>query len=461
MKRKSKKKDKFNGLKLTLMRHLGVDIPKDQGDTWCGGELTPEQIAYSIDDVRYLVPLAEKELVEIREQGLEATLLLETMLLPIVVDMECRGIAINRVDLEKQLGPAREAATQSEMEVRRLLGDGCPKLGYHEGIKKWFLDKLGVKLENCQEPTLMECPHPAARALAKYTKTKKVADDMETWLERSARDGKLHTTFKPLGAETGRFSSEEPNLQNVPRGARSCFVPSDLSRILVDCDYSQIEMRIIAAVSGDATMIEEFRNGEDIYLKVASQVLVKPQDQVTKDVRKVIKAVVLGTMYGSGIGKLVEQIQDNLHVKVSEDEAYRIQRGFFSRYPAVSRWYHGAKSGQESITEARTLIGRRKLIPTEVNGWRRFVSKTNYIIQGTAADCLKLAMLELAPLLTPFNAWMVLTVHDELVIDCPREHAAEVERLTVDTMVGAASRILGGVVPIEVESKICENWGEK
>lgn len=275
-------------------------------------------------------------------------------------------------------------------------------------------------------------------------------------------DGRIHAQFKPLGTVAGRFSSADPNLQNVGRGAlRSCFRPSDESLVLVVADYSQIELRVAAAIAKDNVMLDAFRSGEDLHRKTAAAVLNKDVEAITKADRQLAKAVNFGLLYGQGAEGLVRYAKTSYGVTLESEQATSIRSAFFKHYTGLSRWHKQAWNKVKSTTEVRTLLGRRRLIRKEASDWEIFTTLVNTPVQGTSADALKIAMVELAPKLAPYNGWMVATVHDELVIECARSSADDVRNLCVEVMVAAANQILKNAVPIEVEAKVCECWGNK
>jgi DNA polymerase-1 len=275
-----------------------------------------------------------------------------------------------------------------------------------------------------------------------------------------SRDGRLHTSFNQTGAATGRLSSSNPNLQNIPirtalgREIRAAFIPREGWRLLV-ADYSQIELRLLAHFSGDELLLEAFRNGEDIHTRTASEVLGVPPLMVTPEARRSAKAVNFGIVYGiSGFGLAAQ-------LGISRAEAEKYIRNYFERYSGVRRFI------DETIAEVRrtgvthTLFGRERPIP-DINSrnpnLRGFAERTavNSPLQGTAADLIKLAMVRIDAALEAggLRAAMLLQVHDELVFECPPE---ELEVLT-----GLVNREMEGVralkVPMLVDVGTGENW---
>lgn len=274
------------------------------------------------------------------------------------------------------------------------------------------------------------------------------------------RTGRLHTSFNQTGAATGRLSSSNPNLQNIPirtelgREIRAAFVPRAGWKLLV-ADYSQIELRLLAHMSGDRVLVEAFRNGEDIHTRTAAEVLGIPPLMVTPEARRSAKAVNFGIVYGISPFGLAAQ----LGITRAEAEVYI--RNYFERYAGVRRFIDETIATVRRTGVTRTLFGRERPIP-DINSRnpnaRGFAERTavNSPLQGTAADLIKLAMARIdAALETGGNrAAMLLQVHDELVFECPPEEVSAVSRLVKREMEGACQLN----VPLLVDVGVGENW---
>ena len=275
-----------------------------------------------------------------------------------------------------------------------------------------------------------------------------------------AGTGRLHTSFNPAGAATGRLSSSGPNLQNIPirtelgREIRAAFVPRDGWKLLT-ADYSQIELRLLAHFSGDPRLTESFRNGEDIHTRTAAEVMGVPPLMVTPEARREAKAVNFGIVYGiSGFGLAAQ-------LGIPRAEAEKYIRNYFARYAGVRRFIDAtiAEVRQSGVT--RTLFGRERPIP-DINSRnanaRGFAERTavNTPLQGTAADLIKLAMVRIHRKLEQ-DAWqaaMLLQVHDELIFECPPGEVAPLSALVKREMEGV--RELN--VPLVVEIGTGDNW---
>jgi DNA polymerase I len=270
--------------------------------------------------------------------------------------------------------------------------------------------------------------------------------------------GRVHTSFNQRGAATGRLSSSNPNLQNIPirtelgREIRAAFVPREGWQLIV-ADYSQIELRLLAHMSEDPVLVEAFRNGEDIHTRTAAEVLGVPAMLVTKEARNAAKAVNFGIVYGiSGFG-----LAANLGIPRKEAEAYI--RGYFERYAGVKRFIDSVVAQTRETGIAKTLLGRERPIP-DMNSRnpnaRGFAERTamNSPIQGTAADLIKLAMVRIDRKLAPFRTKLLLQVHDELVLEAPPEEIDEIKSLVKSEM----ESVIELKVPLVVDTGTGDNW---
>jgi DNA polymerase-1 len=274
------------------------------------------------------------------------------------------------------------------------------------------------------------------------------------------RTGRLHTSFNQTGAATGRLSSSNPNLQNIPirtelgREIRAAFVPREGWKLLV-ADYSQIELRLLAHMSGDALLVQAFREGEDIHTRTASEVLGVPPLMVTPEARREAKAVNFGIVYGISAFGLAAQLG------ISRGEAEKYIRNYFARYAGVRRFIDRTIAEVRQTGVTRTLFGRERPIP-EINSRnpnaRGFAERTavNSPLQGTAADLIKLAMVRIDAAFEAggYRSAMLVQVHDELVFECPPEELEAVSKLVKREMEGAVQLI----VPLVVDVGTGNNW---
>ena len=321
---------------------------------------------------------------------------------------------------------------------------------------------LGIALKNTNEDSLSECRHPVAKAISEYRKWKKIKEDAESRIGEIRPDGRIHGQFNPLGTDTGRFSSSEPNMQNIThKKLRTAFVAS-VGNVLVIADYSQIELRVAAYVSGDKRMIEAFVKGEDMHTKTASIVLGKSEKEISNEDRQLAKALNFGLLYGQSAEGLARYAKTRYGVEMTEKQAAKTRAVFFKHYDGLARWHAKAWSEVEctEVEEGRTILGRRILINPEASNWECFQAKTNLVVQGACSDGLKLALCEIHHAL-PKDAEIIAAVHDEIIVEAIEAQAEQVKKLLSKLMVGVFDKLFKKQVAIEVDAKICENWGER
>ena len=305
--------------------------------------------------------------------------------------------------------------------------------------------------------------HPIAERIITYRELAKLKGTyIEGLMGLIGNDDRIHTTLNQTTTATGRISSDSPNLQNIPirtpLGARvrDAFTASSDSKKLVVADYSQIELRILAHMSGEPALIEGFTSGEDVHARTASEVFDVRLESVTPELRRRAKMVNFGILYGiSGFG-LATRL-GNVHPA----EAERYIKRYLQRYPKVQEFIRNTLEEAEELGYTTTLFGRRRYVP-ELSNTNKNVRKLgeriafNARVQGTAADIIKVAMVDLYPRLSSLGAEMLMQVHDELVFDVDAEKVNEVASLAVERMVAACDLY----PPLEVEVKVGERWGQ-
>ncbi|MBO7311169.1 MAG: DNA polymerase I, partial [Clostridia bacterium] len=281
-------------------------------------------------------------------------------------------------------------------------------------------------------------------------------------LSRAAdENGRIHSLFNQTGTATGRLSSAEPNLQNIPvrtemgRIFRKYFVPSDSNHVIIDADYSQIELRLLAHISGDETMRDAFLSGEDIHTRTAATVFGVDASAVTPELRKRAKAVNFGIVYGIGEHSLSEDLG------ISRADAKEYIQSYLAGFPKVSEYLDGIKSKARENGYVVTEFGRKRYIP-ELSASNKNVQHfgervaMNSPIQGTAADIIKIAMIRVWEKLkkSGYDARLILQVHDELIIEAHVDCADEVKKILIECMENAVNFS----VPLSVEASMGSTW---
>ncbi len=272
-------------------------------------------------------------------------------------------------------------------------------------------------------------------------------------------DGRIHTSFSQTIAQTGRLSSTNPNLQNIPvrtelgREIRKAFI-TPKGRVFVSADYSQIDLRVAAALSKDKDMIQTFKDGVDLHQQTAAELYGVKLDEVTKDQRSNAKTINFGVLYGMSPHGL------SVATGMTREEAVQFIDRYYELRPGLAKYIEDTKAFARKNEYTETLFGRRRPCP-EINSNNYVVSQAaermavNVPIQGTSADIIKLAMIALAPKL-PEGANMLLQIHDELIVETDEKNAEEVAKIMKQTMQSVAD--IG--VPLASETAIGHNWGE-
>ena len=339
---------------------------------------------------------------------------------------------------------------------RQIGGILFEKLGLPGGKKT----KTGYST-NAEVLERLRGEHPIVPAILEYRTLTKLTSTYCQGLKKAiAADGRIHTTFRQTETRTGRISSVEPNLQNIPvrTGLGSelrRFFRAGEGMTLVDADYSQIELRVLAHMAGDPAMIEAFRSGSDIHAATAAQVFGLPPEDVTHEMRSRAKAVNFGIVYGISAFSLAQDIG------VSQSEAAAYIRSYMEKYAAIAAYMKRVVEEARAKGYAETLYGRRRYLPelTASNFQTRSFGERvarNMPIQGTAADIIKKAMIAVHRRLAEerMRARLILQIHDELILECPVEEAGKAAALLKEEMEKAAALD----VPLTVDAHTGDNW---
>ncbi len=324
-----------------------MELPKDLATSdWAAPRLSPEQLAYASNDVLHLHRLREALERELDLNGLGKVAEMEMQLLPVVVDMEFNGVPFDRLRAGELLRECEAKQSELLKELQASLGtDFNPN---SPAQVKQVLQAGGVNVDDTAEQTLAACADPLARRILAYRAAASPVKQIHTLLKAAGSDGRIHGSFNPTGADTGRFTSQKPNLQNISRGKlRSCIVAPQ-GAVLVVADYSQVELRIAAEIAGETRMLEAFERGEDLHIRTAALVLERLETDVTKGDRQLAKAVNFGLLYGQYPKGLVAYARTNYGVDLALDRAECIRRKFFEGYPPAPGLARGGLAqGQE------------------------------------------------------------------------------------------------------------------
>lgn len=349
----------------------------------------------------------------------------------------------------------------------------------HPQLAHWLFDELKLPVldktkkgaPSSNESVLLRLAkkHPAPALLLEYRSYKGNIEKITSWLENADERGRIHTNYKLFGTVTGRLSSEKPNLQQVPREGimRTCFGAPD-GWVFIEADYSQIELRIAAMLSGDRTMLRAYLTGEDLHLKTASETSGKRPQDVTKEERKKAKAVNFGFLYGMGASKFVDYARDNYDVEVSEAEAHEIRERFFRTYTRLRPWHDRQRRLVHRYERVQSPIGRIRHLPDVRSGDKSVRADAerqgiNSPVQSFASDLMLLSLVRLDRELPAREARVVGTVHDALLFEAREGSELKVAKTIKRVMedMDYVKKLFGAVidVPIEAEVSIGTNWG--
>ncbi len=418
-----------------------------------------------------LFALRDECVAQLEDRGMTALYRdIELPLLHVLFGMERRGFAIDRDKLDEIDVKFSELERQNVKRIRELCGRdinlNSPKqlshllfeemgIPYPERHAKSFSTKAEVLQKLSGEYEIVD-------QILKYRFNSKLKSSFIDGLKKAARrDGSVHTSFNQMATTTGRLSSTDPNLQNIPTRAeegrmlRSLFIPREKGNVLVDADYSQIELKLVAHFSGDPKMTDAFKNGMDIHVSTAAEVFDVPQSEVTDVMRREAKAVNFGIVYG------ISNFGLSHNINISQKKADEYIKRYFERFPDVKNYLDGLVEEAKSRGYAVTLYGRRRTIP-ELNSAkyaeRKFGERVamNTPLQGTAADIIKIAMVRVDNRLKNMKSKLILQVHDELIVDAAADEVDEVIDILKSEMEGAVALS----VPLNVVVAVGKNWME-
>ncbi len=427
-------------------------------------------VDYACADADMTGRLAKMFKPELEEAGLWSLFNdVELPLVPVLVNMERCGIALDTGLLKKMSQRLGEQLKKTEQEIYGYVGHqfniNSPKqLGsvlFDEiGLPSSRRNKSGYSTDASVLEELKEA-HPVVNLILNYRQLSKLKSTYIDALPEmvNLKTGRLHTSFNQTRTATGRLSSSEPNLQNIPvrgelgREIREAFVAPEGSRLL-SADYSQIDLRALAHLSKDRELVEAFKKDEDIHAATAVRLFDK--DEVTPDMRRLAKTVNFGVIYGmSGYG--LEQATE-----FSREEAEKFIASYFKKYPGVKKYLEDTKQKAREQGYVQTILGRRRYLP-EINSPNRTIREAaermaiNMPVQGSSADIIKVAMVKLYQEMKDrkLKSLLLLQVHDELIFEVPDIELGQIIEMVPRIMAGALTLD----IPLKIDLKIGKNWG--
>lgn len=430
-----------------------------------------ETYSESAASVVYIIRLFDIMRQKLSEVGAERLMSdIELPVAAVLADMEINGFKIDRSGIASY--GERLRSLEAEYSERIYMLAGCEfNINSPKQLGEVLFEKLGLpsgkktKTGYSTSADILEklCPYyPIVESILDYRQVTKLRSTYAEGLLREAdEDGRIHTNFKQTGTATGRLSSSEPNLQNIPiktelgREFRKYFVPENKDYILIDADYSQIELRILAHISGDENMIDAFVSGKDIHASTAATIFGVDVTEVTSEMRKRAKAVNFGILYGMGEFRL----SNDLGISIKQAKQYI--DSYINGYPKIAEYLERVKYEARRDGYVTTMMGRRRYIP-ELAGKNKILQgfgervAMNSPIQGSAADIIKIAMINVSKRLCGIDARLILQVHDELLVEASYQCADEARNILKTEMENAIKLS----VPLDVDISVGNNWFE-
>ncbi|OGC59703.1 hypothetical protein A3A70_00095 [candidate division WWE3 bacterium RIFCSPLOWO2_01_FULL_42_11] len=468
-------------------KYLDIDLDKSIRRSFetHSGELTEQQLIYSALDVITLLPICRQMIEELKKEKLVQIAHLEFQLIPVVADMESKGIKVDQnkwLEMIKQMELKRNDAESLIQEYllpyyeksQSDLFGGKPKvinLNSPLQVLEAFR-KVGIDIPSTGVKILMQTNHDLAKMLLEYRKYEKLLSAFGNGiLEKiNPKTGRLHPNFIQMGADTGRFSCNNPNLQQIPATAtfRECFIPESGYDFVV-CDYSQQELRVLASLSKDPLLMKAYKDDLDLHTLTASEMFKIPleqffQEKIPEELKKYrnsAKIINFGIAYGMGPGALSSLLG------VSSDEARIYLDRYSNTYKGVTRWLNTAAKSAVAHGYSLTIIGRKRwyqLPEKDDIEYRRLIGDIerqgkNSPIQGTSADMTKKALIYIKNRLTKENldAFLILAIHDEIVVEASKSCSKQVKKIVEEEMIRAGTEMLENV-PVKVGASVTGVW---
>jgi len=470
-------------LKSLAFNRLGIEVRELTDLTGSGAKqvsparLSIEQVGeLACNDSDITLKLRESLEQELRNEDLWSLFNdVEMPLVPLLAEMEMHGVLLDRALLMEMSSSLGADMQRLEKEIYGAIGHQF-NINSPQQLSGVLFNELKLQPVQAKRKTQggfstdaatleeLKDAHPVIKFILEYRQLSKLKSTYTDALPLLVNPvtGRVHTSFNQTGTTTGRLSSSEPNLQNLPvRGEIGARIRQAIIAqpgwLLLSADYSQIDLRALAHLSQDQELIETFLRDEDIHTHTASEVFGVPDTEVTPRMRRAAKTINFGVIYGmSGYG--LQQATD-----LSREEAELFISAYFKRYPGVKNYIEATKRQAAALGYVQTVLGRRRFIP-EINSTNRLARESaermaiNMPVQGTSADIIKIAMVNLHREMKKrgMKTMMTLQVHDELVFEVPPEEMETMKKLVLEIMPGAMKL----TVPLKIDIKVGQNWGE-
>lgn len=440
-------------------------------------QVDPNRLGYyAAEDAALCWMLYQHFAPELRERGLlELFDTIEMPLVPVLVRMEREGVRLDVEVLRQQAQAMHAHLEYIGGEIEHLAGRTF-NVNSSKQVGEVLFDQLELSPKPKKTKTggyttseealeKIRSKHPIVGKILEYRGLKKLLSTYIDPLPEMLRsDGRLHASFNQAVASTGRLSCSNPNIQNIPirteegRGIRAAFVPHNPGDLFLSADYSQIELRLMAAISGDEALVSAFLSGEDVHRATAAKIHRIPTEQVTAEMRRQAKTANFGIIYGISTFGLAERLS------IPRADAKRLIDGYFASYPGVEAYMKRVVEEAREAGYVQTIMGRRRYLPDikSSNAVVRSYAERNAInapLQGSAADIIKLAMIRIDEAIRSrgLASRLILQVHDELNFNVPPHELEEMKQLVHECMTGAISTLS---VPLEVEMGVGKSWLE-
>lgn len=471
-------------LKTLAYKYLDIGLDKDIRESFINMPsmhmFSQEQLEYAARDAEILFGIYEKQKKLLDEKGLTKVSELEFELAPVVGHMELTGVPIDTNKWNTKIEDYKKEHEQSRLEMHRLIFDeggldeqvgmferDAINLNSPKQIKKAF-QSIGIDIEATNEREISLINHPAAKELLNYRKLQKILSSYgSSFIDKiHPFDGRIHADYQQLGTATGRFSCKDPNLQQMPEEFRGCV--SEPDHKIISADYSNIELRILAELSGDESFIKAFSTGDDPHKSTAAIMFNTTLDKVSKEQRFIAKTINFGISYGMGPNKLMDMLNQKREPGnyLKFPQVNSLMKRYKETYAKANQWLLDAGNRAYRQGYSETMYGRKRFYkrPEQGPDFDNAVASlkrqgANSPIQGTNADITKLAMLNLYNDLRNYgyDAHIILQVHDEIGVLAHNRQAEAIKTIITESMITSAQEILKKV-PVKVDVSVSDIW---